>query len=767
MTKFSIEYNPYTVECTFKKNGKQLNTKSKIGAKSSERLQVLLSPSINWKGLAEEIVVVCNDDEIEIEFYGRRIDFEDLKYCIDTYMGNVKFQLSFKEGKNENDIINELDQLFSEIKEKNIPEFKQKNAEGIDIFDAYEEVKNGIFEISVLATMSSGKSTLINSMLHTELLPSENKACTATIARILNNDEMEDYEAECYGADKKTVIYPREKVTLDKLQEYNADEKVTFIELEGSIPAISSDKIRLCLRDTPGPNNSRNENHERLTRSIIKRTNAVVLYVLNITQFGTKDDNQLLKDISDEMKKAGKQSRDRFIFVINKCDELDEQKGEAIEKILVDAREYLSAFGITEPTIIPISALLALVVRKKRNGEYLTRKENQMLGQVNDYVNHSPLHFDNFATLTPTVKEKLDKQIADYHTDKENWDLEAVIHTGVPVVEETIIEYIEKYAYPMKIKDAIKDISAILDELNMKAKFEESIAQDNSKLENVREQIEIAKEKQANSQDIFENYKEKINQFSLRTIEKKEQLRKLELELEKITQPYDEKIKVDKIEADRLVEDFCVELAEIQSDCENELNRILEQEIFNQGTEMLNEYTGIVSDILGDIEIEGYNFEKLTAFEKIRIKDFEDVRKKNEQDRYRDEIRKKKNPEREGFLGFFKIWKPKEISYTVKIKEGIDVNVKNIILDMSSGFKMNTEENIDSLFLQAETEIQNYKRIFTNNLEYLSEEIGNILNELMENTKEFEQIKNRVEKNKELSEWVEDKEERLRTLMSF
>ena len=57
MTKFTIEYNPYLVQCIFKKNNKVLSSNNKIGAKSGERLQILLGESVNWKGLLEEIAI--------------------------------------------------------------------------------------------------------------------------------------------------------------------------------------------------------------------------------------------------------------------------------------------------------------------------------------------------------------------------------------------------------------------------------------------------------------------------------------------------------------------------------------------------------------------------------------------------------------------------------------------------------------------------------------------------------------------------------------
>lgn len=767
MTKFSIEYNPYLVQCIFMKNGKKLRSNSKIGAKSGERLQILLGPSVNWSGLPEEIASACDDDEVEITFKGRKIDYDDLKYTIDLYKGTVKFSLVFEETKNDTDVISELDTLFDEIKKKNLPEFKIKNEEGKDIFDAYEEVRNGIFEVSVIATMSSGKSTLINSLLQTELLPAANKACTATIVRILDNDDMENYEAECYGDDNRTIIYPRSIVTSEELQKYNADENVTYIDIEGSVPAVPSNKIRLCLRDTPGPNNSRDKNHERLTRTIIKRTNAVVLYVMNATQIGIKDDEQLLKDISSEMKRAGKQSRDRFIFVINKCDELDEEKGETVDKLLHDVQEYLKGFDIIEPTLIPTSARLALLVRKDRKGEKLTRQERQVLAEVDDFVNSELLHFEKYATLTPTVRENLQKEVEKNHADEDDWDLEAVIHTGVPAVEQTICEYIDKYAYPMKIKDAIKDIVGILDELNMKAKFDESIANDGNKLQLVREQVTVAKKKHKESKKIYDDFKTKIGDFKLDSLNEDDEQFKVEMELQEMLKPYDGKTKVDKVEADDLISAFQEKLEVFQKECEGRLNREIDTKIFQKCNEMLDEYTGMVREILDDIEIEGYDFKKINSFEKIKISNISEIKKRNEQDRYREEQRWKDNPERSGFWGKFKIWKPKEISYTVSVKDGVDVNVKNIIVDIMSAFSASIKSNINSMFLQSDEQIQEYKTAFNDNIDTLNEEIGNILNELDESIKESKDLEKRVKKNKELARWVDEKEEKIRTLLTF
>lgn len=767
MTHFSIEYNPYLVNCIFKKNDRVLTESSKIGAKSKERLQVLLGESGNWKGLPAEIAAACDDDEVTIHFKGRRIDFDDLQYTIDLYDGSVRFYLTFQETRNDADVIRSLDCIFDDIKKKKIPEFSVKNEEGKNIYSLYEEVKNGIFEVNVIATVSSGKSTLINSLLHTELLPAQNTACTAKICRIFDHDDMNTYEAECYGSDGTTVIYPRQKITVEEMKKFNDNEKVTYIDIKGSVPEIPSDKIRLCLGDTPGTNNSQNENHEKLTDSVIKRTNGVVLYVINATQIGIQDDKNLLQKISNEMKRAGKQSRDRFIFVVNKCDTLDEEKGETLDNILNEVRDYLKEFGIVEPTLIPASARMALLVRKERKGDKLTRMEKQTLTQVEDFVENELLHFEKYAVLTPTVRKRLQTKVEEYHKDKKTYDLEALIHTGVPAVEETICEYIEKYAYPMKIEDAVKDILAILDELDMKTKFEKGIVSDKEKLASVRGQISEAMKKHAESKQVYDSYKRKINGFTLDTLSEDKKQFSVEMELEKMIKEYDGKTSVDRVEANGMIYSFQKKLEQFQKECESSLNTEIDDKIFYKCEEMLASYATMIRNIFENIEIEGFDFKRISKFDTIKISNINDIKRKNEQTRYKEQKRWKDNPAREGFFGMFKFWEPKVIPYTVSVEDGVDVNVKNVIVDIMSVFSASIKENISSMFRQSEQQIDEYKKVFNENIDMLDKEITKILMQLERDTKESNSLEKRVKENRDLADWVVKKETEIRQLLAF
>lgn len=46
-------------------------------------------------------------------------------------------------------------------------------------------------KIGIFATMSTGKSTLINALIGYNLCPSQNQACTTKVLKFTNNDELE------------------------------------------------------------------------------------------------------------------------------------------------------------------------------------------------------------------------------------------------------------------------------------------------------------------------------------------------------------------------------------------------------------------------------------------------------------------------------------------------------------------------------------------------------------------------------------------------
>src|SRR5690606_5297198 len=146
------------------------------------------------------------------------------------------------------------------------PQFNQFMQNNDQVRQSIEEAFNRDFDVYVVATMSSGKSTLINAMLGRDLLPAANEATTATIARITDNDQMvERFAAKRYDHSGQ-LVDQESNVSQETLKQWNQLDDTQLIDIEGNILAIRErEEVRLVITDTPGPNNSQDEDHARTT----------------------------------------------------------------------------------------------------------------------------------------------------------------------------------------------------------------------------------------------------------------------------------------------------------------------------------------------------------------------------------------------------------------------------------------------------------------------------------------------------------------------
>nr|WP_314741317.1 dynamin family protein [uncultured Haemophilus sp.] len=98
-----------------------------------------------------------------------------------------------------------------------------------------------IFEVIVVATMSAGKSTVINALIGQELLHSANEATTATITRIHDKDDLPYFSGCAYGYQSECLKHSHQ-IDAETLKEWNADPSIKTIDLMGDITAIRNDK---------------------------------------------------------------------------------------------------------------------------------------------------------------------------------------------------------------------------------------------------------------------------------------------------------------------------------------------------------------------------------------------------------------------------------------------------------------------------------------------------------------------------------------------
>ena len=286
-----------------------------------------------------------------------------------------------------------------------------------------------------MATMSSGKSTLINALLDKSILPSSNSACTAKSYRIFDNDNDDITEIEPIYKNKSSGFTSNKDWAL-LLKEANEDPNVEKIIIKTQIKGILNTRRRLVLVDTPGTNNSQDENHGKITLDILSKIDkGLSVYIINATQFGINDDKLLLIKVSESLKSKKDLSA---VFVVNKCDEYEEDKGESLDKIIEDVRNYLvSECGVENPDIMLTSALLADIFKKALRHENLTRKECRIFKQYFELNPPSRTDLSSYAILNGGYNpcEYIEVSGEKY---KVSDIISAINGTGIPYLERYI-----------------------------------------------------------------------------------------------------------------------------------------------------------------------------------------------------------------------------------------------------------------------------------------------------------------------------------------
>lgn len=613
MKEVFIKYNPYKLETDITVGGKSLAQNSKLREKSADgsRLQ-------EWvEELPHILIDEFNDTDFKITFYGTLLDYEDVedvfKPC-DNDKLNIK--LTHKPAKEAADKEVLIEEVFKEIQKGPFDELRD-----IEINRAFDQAKSSYFEVCVVATMSAGKSTLINAMLRKKLMPSKQEACTAIITRIKDCDtEASSFKAKVYDQEER-LFQTYENITLGNMDNLNLNENVSRIDVTGNIPFVSSEDVSLVLIDTPGPNNSRDMRHKRVQSEFLsKSSKALILYIMT-GEFGTDDDNTLLNRVAESMSVGGKQSKDRFIFVVNKLDDRKSEDGDT-DQTLEKIRAYLKTHGISNPNLFPASALPALNIRLIKSGaevdedvrddtETKVRKLNRKDRKDANGQPVKPLHFETYAPLPPSligeINVHLESTRSEWHgRDKENPD-EALIHTGIVSIEAAIRQYVLKYAKTAKIKNIVDTFTHKLDEVGCFEKTKSELAKNIDQSERIVKLIESIQTKIDSAEDA-KKFKDTVDAEVVKV--KDESLKEVEKIIEKfqseITKRIDD-LKNQEISSDKANDEVerLKKFAEVLGpDFEVDLNNLIEKNLVNTGIALLKDYKKRLVSLKDEIDIE-------------------------------------------------------------------------------------------------------------------------------------------------------------------
>lgn len=267
---------------------------------------------------------------------------------------------------------------------------------------------SAMFDVLVLATMSAGKTSFINALIGQELLHTANEATTACLTRVEHLQGARRFSGACYCYNDTELVSQRSP-SVALLRDWNANAEVKRISLAGTFKVVPRPAPGLVLHDTPGPNNSQDENHARLTLEAIRKVSFKALcYVLNASQLGTRDDRLLLEQLREELASKPVQP---IYFILNKVDLLDPQKGESVEGYVHNAQRYLRDIGFEQPIIIPTMASAALYARKALSAETLTRAQRSQLRQALDDLDANKRALLNATVAPDLIKRRVCKAL--------------------------------------------------------------------------------------------------------------------------------------------------------------------------------------------------------------------------------------------------------------------------------------------------------------------------------------------------------------------
>lgn len=215
-------------------------------------------------------------------------------------------------------------------------------------------------KILITATMSAGKSTLINALVGKNVSHVQNMACTSKLHFIISKP-FEDGTVSEYDHD---LSLDATQTDLLSDNESNLSDRIAVgTYFHGGLAGQ-----RFVLLDSPGANSSENTEHTEIAkRSIRSKKYGLLLYVLNATNLSSTDEEVHLETVRKYI------GRTKVLFIINKADQLLSENEDYLETV-ENQRRFLVSKGFKDPIICPVSAKAAYLAKKSQQGE-LTRLE--------------------------------------------------------------------------------------------------------------------------------------------------------------------------------------------------------------------------------------------------------------------------------------------------------------------------------------------------------------------------------------------------------
>lgn len=282
--------------------------------------------------------------------------------------------------------------------------------------------------IAFTATMSAGKSTLINALIGQELSYARKTACTATVMQF----HSEPVYHPCFNVIAKDETITN--ITAEAVKSYTKQRESPCAVVGYFESALNNNRV--VFYDTPGVNSSQNPEHKTVTRDeLTKRPHDIIVYVIPVECYGSDDDYSHLKFICENV------DYKKIVFVVNMMDTCDFED-DSITQIMSDVTAHLKDIGFQEPVVCPISAKAGLLFKRALAGNELSRNDIKELLAL--YAKYEDSEYDlsgcYIAPVYPSF-HYLGYKLSEVPYDKL---YQAYLHTGLPQLENILLEKIKE-----------------------------------------------------------------------------------------------------------------------------------------------------------------------------------------------------------------------------------------------------------------------------------------------------------------------------------
>lgn len=594
MKEVKISYNPYKMITKMLIDGidvceNENYPKFKMFIEQGTPLQTWIEPIpyLDWEGFVNELSSDDRNDEVTIEFSGRKIDFEDLKRSIldqneeRSERTQVVYKFIHKKKLDDKILSKNIDEVVKELQSDKFRKLVESRT-GQCLLEKYNDLetnyavaKESEFYIVLAGVYSSGKSTLLNTLIRHNVLPTSSRTCTSKNCRIRHEGSLgEKISLACYNEKNELIVEKRifdtdaeclvafeEICPINSVNEQYAevDMMELGVDLSHLYPdSVSEDKFTIVLIDTPGMDSAqssqdgKNVHAEIALEAISMDSKPMIILCADANKYEDKSIGEFMREIIAQSKEEGGGFNDRFLFMMNKSDVINYKSNESAEDAKSDFAEYLTdstkwnikggddelkaiAEGASHfvPRVFMTAARMAFAIQCKAyeftDEELDDSDKYDLADQLESFQKKicGRKRFTNFYLSRycdiPNYRKAEIEQEFEEALEKED-DIRATqLQCGLVSVEMAIRDYIERYAYPVKVRGLLDTFEDILEDvggftrgvLAELKKAEKDLGEKESEREGAEE-----RKKNANEKSVVLNSVEKKAHDQLELLEK-------------------------------------------------------------------------------------------------------------------------------------------------------------------------------------------------------------------------------------------------------